>query len=475
MEPPSLLSISSLLAVLLFAINAYFTLCVSTLSGLPQNKATDTSLDTTLSKLLASSQLGQSISSMLFAWLSLSTLFQVWVNTVPQPFSSILFILSIVLLALLYAGTRQSIKGFAESNAESLAKRLTKPLNLWHIVATVPTIALLALYRFGFSQLGVENKEPVSQSRKLRNLLAENLEDSHLNDDEKDMLKNVIDFSDLDAGDLMIPRAKVVWLSSDDDAETVLEKIKESGFTRFPYCKDNPDEVTGYIHVKDLGVLGQELQLDDLNTHVRPVGFMPESASATNLLRKLREEHIVVIVDEFGGMSGILTLEDLLEELVGDINDEFDEASLEIEELESGNLIVEGTVRLDELEREHNLNFGDVEEESIGGFVFGRLARQVNVGDKVNFAHGEIIVEKVDGLRVEEVWIRLKHNMTQTPHHDKQGTYTSETASETESKTVTESTETPETSSEANLASEADTTTNLQDKPDYPTAPQTLQ
>ena len=136
-----------------------------------------------MSKQLASSQLGQSISSMLFAWLSLSTLFQVWMQTVPQPLSSLLFLLSIVLLALLYAGTRQSIKGFAEINAESLAQRLSSPLKLWNTVVAVPTTALLALYRFGFSRLGVENKEPVSQSRKLRNLLAENLADSHLNDD----------------------------------------------------------------------------------------------------------------------------------------------------------------------------------------------------------------------------------------------------------------------------------------------------
>jgi len=204
-----------------------------------------------------------------------------------------------MLLVLLYAGTRQSIKGFAEINAESLAQRLSRPLNLWQTLVAVPTTALLALYRFGFSRLGVENKEPVSQSRKLRNLLAENLADSHLNDDEKDMLKNVIDFSELDAGDLMIPRSKVVWLSSEDDKETILEKIEESGFTRYPYCKDNPDEVIGYIHTKDLSQLGQELELDNLDQYVRPVGFMPTSASATNLLRKLRDEHIVVIVDEW--------------------------------------------------------------------------------------------------------------------------------------------------------------------------------
>lgn len=455
MEPPSLLSISALLAFTLFVVNAYFTLCVSTLSGLPQNKASENIFENTVSKLLASSQLGQSISSMLFAWFSLSALYKVWITLVKQPFSSILFVFSIVLLALLYAGTRQSIKGFAESNALSLAQRLSKPLNIWHTVVSVPTLALLALYKFGFSRLGVENKEPVSQSRKLRNLLADNLADSHLNDDEKDMLKNVIDFSELDAGDLMIPRSKVVWLSSEDTKETLLEKIKESGFTRFPYCKDNPDEVTGYIHIKDLNVLGQSLDLDNLNSYVRPVGFMPESASATNLLRKLREEHIVVIVDEFGGMSGILTLEDLLEELVGDINDEFDEASLEIEELESGNLIVEGTVRLDELEREHNLDFGDVEEESIGGFVFGRLARQVHVGDVVSFAHGEIIVEKVDGLRVEEVWIRLKHNMTQVP-----------TSAHISTETITDAA--TETSTEAEAIEE-------QDKQTYSPVPQTIQ
>jgi len=138
----------------------------------------------------------------------------------------------------------------------------------------------------------------------------------------------------------------------------------------------------------------------------------------------------------------------------GDITDEYDEASVEIEELEGGNLIVEGTVRLDELEREHNLDFGDVEEESIGGFVFGRLARQVQVGDVVAFTHGEIIVEKVDGLRVDEVRIRLKHNMTQVPIHDVDHSELSET----------------EIIEEASAAN-----TIEQDKQAYPTVPQTLQ
>jgi putative hemolysin len=232
------------------------------------------------------------------------------------------------------------------------------------------------------------------------------LEASGLGDEDLKLISNALRFRDRSVGELMVPRPDVTWLSANDDAARARRLASESGHSRFPLCLDSPDQVIGYVHVRDLELRGFSATGQDLRAIARPVSFVPETAEAMSLLRRFQREksHMAVVVDEFGGMAGIVTLEDLLEELVGEIRDEFDqEEEVDVTLLRNGEVLVDGAVRLDDLERGYGLDFGDVEEETVGGFIFGRLAREVSAGDEVGLEGAVLRVEGVEGLRVTRV------------------------------------------------------------------------
>jgi CBS domain containing-hemolysin-like protein len=240
----------------------------------------------------------------------------------------------------------------------------------------------------------------------LKQLLDKSIRAAELDEHEQELVGNVFAFKETTAGEVMVPRPDVDWLSVDQPLEQLLAKVSESGHTRFPLCDGGVDNVIGYLHAKDLAPLFRLApgQAADLRSLARPVAFVPEAGRAISALRRLQRErsHLAIVVDEFGGMAGIVTLEDLLEELVGDIQDEFDEPTLAIQALDNGEWIVDGAVRLDDLE-ELGLRFGTAQEGTVGGYIFGRLAREVAPGDEVLIAGAALRVEAVEGLRVTRV------------------------------------------------------------------------
>ncbi len=400
MEPPNLLI--ALLGLGALALNAFFTMCVSALSALPKDGNPSSQI-----LYLASAQLGQSLSTLSFAFLSIPTLEKTLLLIAPWPPSILLrivsFGLSLSLLTLIYAAFRQSLKAYAESAATIVLFRLNPILNTWHKFVYPFTRLTVQLYKLGFRIFGIKEKGTVSQSEKLRYFFESN---SNINQHEQKLFQNVIDFSETLAKEMMVPRPDVVWISSEDSLLEALQKMKESGHTRFPLCEANPDSVIGYLHVKDL--VFAEDNLSDLHSLKREVTFVPETAEANTLLQKLQGEqsHFAVVVDEFGGMAGVLTLEDLLEELVGEIRDEFDEDETpEITELATGELIVNGGTQLEDLEEIYNFNFGEAEEDTIGGYIFGRLIRAAQVGETLDIEGACLRVEAVSGLRITQVRI----------------------------------------------------------------------
>ncbi len=400
MEPPSLLL--ALLGLGALVLNAFFTMCVSALSALPKDSPEPSKI-----LYLASAQLGQSFSTLSFAFLTIPVLERGLSKLMPWPPSFLLkgisFGLSFLLLTLIFATFRQSVKAYAENDPASVLLRLNPLLGTWHKVIYPLTNLTVQLYKLGFKVFGVQEKGTVSQSEKLRYFFSSH---SNLDKHEQELFRNVIDFSETLAKEMMVPRPDVVWISSEDTLSEALQKMKESGHTRFPLCEANPDSVIGYLHVKDL--VFAEDKASDLHLLKREVTFVPETAEATTLLQKLQGEqsHFAVVVDEFGGMAGILTLEDLLEELVGEIRDEFDEDEVpEITELVTGELIVNGGTQLEDLEETYGLDFGEVEEDTVGGYIFGRLVRAARIGETLEIKEACLKVEAVSGLRITQVRI----------------------------------------------------------------------
>lgn len=230
--------------------------------------------------------------------------------------------------------------------------------------------------------------------------------------DEAEMIQNVLGFADLTAADVMVPRTRVTSLPLDTPPEDLLRIAVSEGHSRFPVWNERIDNVVGILHVKDLLPFTtkaegwKELELEPL-LH-RPALFVSESQSSSSVLYEMREkrQHLAIVIDEFGGVSGIVSLEDLLERIVGDIRDEHDEAEPPIQELGEGRLLVDATVPIVDLSRyldTHLPEHGDY--NSLGGLLVTHMGRVPPVGAKMSEYGLDFVVRAADERRVKRVEI----------------------------------------------------------------------
>ncbi len=359
---------------------------------------------------LASVQFGRSLTAFAYVVLLTPPLFNFFdrLLRVTPPFLDALFALTII--AVLYViFVLQMGRIVAEAKLEPVLAISKYPLQFWQWLSFPvwrPVVWASHLLR----QSLVTLPSGLSQTEMIRRMLDE--ETNKESDEQKqarELLRNVLEFNEIVASEMMVPRPDVEWLDVKSPFPKVVEAITQSGHTRFPLCEGTPDKVIGYLHAKDIAFLQQTYLPEgiDLRKLARPVMFVPEGVKAMNLLERFQKAkiHFAVVIDEFGSMAGIVTLEDLLEELVGDIQDEFDVEETEVRSLDSGEVLVDGSMHLEDLEHDLGISFGDVDEETLGGFIFGRLARSVQAGDEVEINDALLRVEVVEGLRVTKVRI----------------------------------------------------------------------
>ena len=205
------------------------------------------------------------------------------------------------------------------------------------------------------------------------------------------------------ARDLMRPRTEIAALQVDATPDDILELVRAERYSRYPVFRDSLDDVLGVFLAKDLW-LHDESKPFVLANKVRPVPYVPDTRAAERVLEDLRRSraHLAVVLDEFGGTAGIVTLEDLIEEVVGDINDEYDFATRQAVE-SNGVLELDGTMSLAEARAEFGLRIPAGDWNTIGGFVFGELGRIPRMGDRVPMTTGELEVVAMDGRRVAAV------------------------------------------------------------------------
>jgi len=205
------------------------------------------------------------------------------------------------------------------------------------------------------------------------------------------------------ARDLMRPRTEIAALHVDATPNEVRELVRTERFSRYPVFRDSLDDVLGVFVAKDLW-LHDETKPFVLANQIRPVPYVPATRAAERVLEDLRRAraHLAVVLDEFGGTAGIVTLEDLIEEVIGDINDEYDFASRQAVESD-GVLELDGTMSLADARAEYGLEIRKGDWNTLGGFVFGELGRLARMGDRVSMATGELEVVAMDGRRVAAV------------------------------------------------------------------------
>jgi CBS domain containing-hemolysin-like protein len=279
-----------------------------------------------------------------------------------------------------------------EQAPKTLAIRKPLPASMWIALplhafyrATYPAIWLLNYAANGLLQLfGVE---PVTESElahseeELRLILASTAEE--LSQQKRELLDNVFELSHRVARQIMVPRGDVVYLSTTKGVEENLRAARGSGHTRFPLCRGTLDQAVGLIHIKDLFRL--ERAPRSLEEIARPLTFVPETLTLDQLLRRMRGErvHLAAVLDEYGGVSGIVTLENVIEEIVGEIQDEFDLERPELVALAPGRWQVDARMLVEDLEDALKIEFSERDEDTIGGVVLSELGRRPRVGDVV--------------------------------------------------------------------------------------------
>jgi CBS domain containing-hemolysin-like protein len=254
-------------------------------------------------------------------------------------------------------------------------------------------------------------QEVAHSEEELRIILASSLKGGGLENVSPDLLTNLLDFSRLTARQIMVPRPDVVYLSLDRPSDEILRSVRESGHTRFPVCHGTLDQVVGTVHIKDLIDRGWQVEDLDLPTIMREAIFVPETMRADRLLRTFqrRRLHMAIVVDEYGGASGIVTLEDVLEEIVGEVQDEFDEEAPHLERMAPGIFRIEGSARLEDVLERLGVAVEDRPDvDTIGGYVQATLGRLARSGDRVSLGAYELRVVDARGTRVRRVEARRK-------------------------------------------------------------------
>jgi putative hemolysin len=201
------------------------------------------------------------------------------------------------------------------------------------------------------------------------------------------MLYKVFDFASKEVSAVMVPRPEVVAISADMPPEDALGTILDSPYTRYPVFRESLDDIVGILHVRDLfaAMHDQGIASVHLEAIVRPAYVVPETKDLAALLADFRREkqHMAVVVDEYGAMEGIVTLEDLLEEIVGEIEDEFDLPDTSVEQIDEKHVRIDGTFTIDDFNEQFGTELEEGDYHTMAGLVFGALGRQPEVGDQV--------------------------------------------------------------------------------------------
>jgi putative hemolysin len=238
----------------------------------------------------------------------------------------------------------------------------------------------------------------------IRHIVAEAEDLGAIETVEEEMVYKVFDFADKEAHEVMVPRPQVVALSVDLPTQEALAAVIDSPYTRYPVFRGSLDDVLGILHVRDLfkALYDRGIENVVLEELVRPAYVVPETKDLAALLAEFRKtnQHMAIVVDEYGGVAGIVTLEDLLEEIVGEIEDEYDLPDESVERLENGRLRIDGTFPIDDFNEEFAQELPQEDFHTVAGFVFGQLGRAAETGDEIVWDGVRFNVVEVDGPRI---------------------------------------------------------------------------
>ena len=307
---------------------------------------------------------------------------------------------------------RLTPKTIATLEAEKNALRFARVICLLMTILT-PVIFVVNLLSGGVLRLlGVDPNKPTDSitEDELRTIVEVGHEKGVIESEEKEMINNVFDLGDSVARDIMVPRIDMSFVDVEASYEELMEIFRRDHYTRLPVYEDNTDNVIGIINMKDL-ILLEDRAAFSVRDYLRQPLFTFESKKLSELMIEMRKtsNNIVIVLDEYGATAGLITLEDILEEIVGDIRDEFDaDEEDELKEISKGEYLADGSMNLDDINDRLGLELVSEDFDSLGGFMIDRLEHLPAEGEEVDTEEVRLVVEKVNKNRIDKVHIYVK-------------------------------------------------------------------
>ena len=300
-------------------------------------------------------------------------------------------------------------KSLAAQHSEFISLKFAKVISLF-IVIFNPLVSVFLFITNGLIKLlgGKPGRtQPFITEDELKTMVNVSHEEGVLEGEEKQMIYNVFEFGDTQVRDIMTPRTDMASIEVGATYEKIIETFKTEHFSRLPIYQDTTDNIVGILYIKDLIFKASENTVFDIQDYIREPYFTFEYKKTTELFQELRAHRIpmAIVLDEYGGTAGIVTVEDLIEEIVGDIRDEYDDHENDIEVIKEDEYIVEGSTRIDELNEMIGVNIESEDFDTIGGFIVGEFGYIPEVNEIIEYDGIKFVIEEVDRNRIEKLRI----------------------------------------------------------------------
>ena len=417
-------------------LNGFFVLCEFSIVKVRKSKLEEMVKDkknnakealkisSNLDTYLSACQLGITLSSLALGWIGepaiakLLVYFFDFLNLNDTLIHTISFIIAFSFITFLHVVIGELVpKSIAIAMSEKVVLMIAKPLHMFWLIFLpfIKTFDFLAAITLKF--LGIkpasESSEIAHSEEEIKIIASESQKGGILDEFETELIQNAVDFSDIVAKEVMTPRKDMICLNKNKSYEENINIVNTYKHTRFPYIDESKDNIIGMIHIRDLmkkELNHEEKILDDI---VRPMFLIPENVSISKILVRMNKErtHTALVVDEYGGTAGLITMEDIIEQIVGDINDEHDEKIEDFKKIDENIYDFNGRCDIELVENELDISFIDnLEQITIGGYVFNLFGRLPENGDKIEDELCFYEIKQMNKNTIDKIRIIKKSN-----------------------------------------------------------------
>jgi len=306
-------------------------------------------------------------------------------------------------------------KRIALKKSEKISLFSVKPIYMISKIIK-PFIKLLSFSTSVVLKLTGNNDKDIEESvteEEIRSLISQSQEDGCIENEEKQMIYSIFEFNDKTAKKIMTSRHDIFAVDIDDDLEDILEGVITSGYSRIPVYEDNKDNIIGILYVKDLLAKAKKIGFENINlkTMLHEPYFVSKSIRTNELFKLLKEKkvHLALLIDEYGGIEGLVTIEDLIEEIMGDIEDEYDQTQSTITQIDESNFIVKGYLTINEFNNKLDIDIEQGDYDTLNGYLLTLLGDFPEEGREIELDDIKFLIENVNKRRIEDIRVNIKN------------------------------------------------------------------